>query len=82
MVVSSKYVGYVGGVAVAVGVGAAIAAAGQGTAKLKRRTCTNGISSLSQPVPDAARSGCAAWMQKARAGALSDRPQAARATGS
>lgn len=32
MVVSSKYVGYVGGVAVAVGVGAAIAAAGQGTA--------------------------------------------------
>ncbi|MFN8032782.1 MAG: hypothetical protein U0Q47_05685 [Mycobacterium sp.] len=29
---SSKYVGYVGGVAVAVGVGAAIAAAGQGTA--------------------------------------------------
>ena len=32
MAVSSKYVGYVGGVAVAVGVGAAIAAAGQGTA--------------------------------------------------
>jgi len=32
VVVSSKYVGYVGGVAVAVGVGAAIAAAGQGTA--------------------------------------------------
>ena len=32
MVVSNKYVGYVGGVAVAVGVGAAIAAGGQGTA--------------------------------------------------
>lgn len=32
MAVSNKYVGYVGGVAVAVGVGAAIAAAGQGTA--------------------------------------------------
>ena len=32
MAVPNKYVGYVGGVAVAVGVGAAIAAAGQGTA--------------------------------------------------